>query len=82
MRLHRICTDLATGWFREFAIECFDELARPDVDFTERFAHAVDTGSVRPRGDGTISTGQRRALRDCLARVAERQRLAGLPGAA
>lgn len=80
--LHRICTDLATGWFREFAIESFEQLARPDVDFTERFAHAVDTGSVRPRGDGTISTGQRRALRDCLARVAERQRLASLPGAA
>ena len=79
--LHRICTDLATGWFRDFAIESFAQLARPDVDFTERFAHAVDTGSVRPRGDGTISIGQRRALRDCLARVAERQRLAGLPDA-
>ena len=79
--LHRICTDLATGWFRDFAIECFDHLARPDIDFAGRFAHAVDAGAVRPRGNGTISSGQRRALQDCLARVAERQRLAGLPGA-
>ena len=48
--LHRICTDLATGWFREFAIESFEQLARPDVDFTGRFAHAVDTGSRAPAG--------------------------------
>lgn len=77
--LHRICTDLATGWFREFAIESFGELARADTDYAGRFQQAVATGAVRPRSTGTMSAGQRRALQQSLARVAARQGVAGLP---
>ncbi|MEP7328758.1 MAG: hypothetical protein ABI777_06065 [Betaproteobacteria bacterium] len=77
--LHRICTDLSTGWFRDFAIECFDELAHADTDYAGRFANAVDAGLVRPRRNGDMSPGQRRAMEQSLARVAERQRIAGLP---
>ena len=77
--LHRICTDLATGWFREFAVETFDELASADTDFAGRFDHAVASGAVRPRSGGPMSAGQRRALQQSLARVAARQRVAGLP---
>ncbi len=77
--LHRICTDLAAGWFRDFAIESFDELATADTDFAARFDHAVASGAVRPRSNGTMSAGQRRALQQSLARVAARQAIAGLP---
>lgn len=77
--LHRICTDLATGWFREFAIETFAELASADTDFAGRFEHAVASGDVRPRSSGPMSAGQRRALQQNLARVAARQSVAGLP---
>ncbi len=77
--LHRICTDLATGWFRDFAIENFDELSRPDIDFAGRFMRAVEAGEVRPRETGAMSPGQRRALEQLLARVSERQHIAGLP---
>ncbi len=77
--LHRICTDLATGWFRDFAIEAFDELASADTDFAGRFDHAVATGVVRSRSSGAMSAGQRRALQQSLARVAARQAVAGLP---
>ena len=77
--LHRICTDLATGWFRDFAIESFDELAAADTDFAGRFAAAITAGVVRPRSGGPMSAGQRRALEQCLVRVAARQSAAGLP---
>ena len=76
--LHRICTDLATGWFRDFAMEAFDELASADTDFVGRFDQAVATGAVRPRSSGAMSAGQRRALQESLARVAARQDIAGL----
>ncbi len=79
--LHRICTDLATGWFRDFAIEHFDELSRPDIDFAGRFMQAVEAGEVRPRESGAMGPGQRRAMETHLARVSERQHVAGLPGA-
>lgn len=79
--LHRICTDLATGWFRDFAIEYFDELSRPDTDFAGRFAEAVATGAVLPRESGAISAAQRRSLEQHLAQLGERLRAAGLPGA-
>jgi len=77
--LHRICTDLATGWFRDFAIESFDELAAADTDFAGRFDDAVGAGVVRPRSSGVMSAGQRRALEQSLIRVAARQSAAGLP---
>ena len=59
--LHRICTDLATGWFRDFAIDCFDELSRADTDFAGRFAHAVATGAVRARESGALWNSSLRA---------------------
>jgi len=79
--LHRICTDLATGWFRDFAIDMFPEAARIDTDFVDRFRAAVAAGRVRTRNNGPISPAVRAALAANLDRVANRQRLAGLPGA-
>ena len=79
--LHRICTDLATGWFRDFAIDRFPEAERIETDFVDRFRAAVAAGRVRTRNNGPISAAVRAALADNLDRVARRQRLAGLPGA-
>ena len=78
--LHRVCTDLATGWFRDFAIDQFPEAERIDMDFVDRFHAAVAAGRVRTRNNGPVSAAVRQALADNLDRVASRQRLAGLPG--
>lgn len=35
--LRRICTNLATGWFRDFAIENWNHINTPDVDYVAKF---------------------------------------------
>lgn len=37
----RISTDLTKGWFRDFAIENYGELADPDVDYVSKFEQAI-----------------------------------------
>jgi hypothetical protein len=38
--LMRICTNLTSGWFREFAIDHWGEIQTPDVDYVELFEAA------------------------------------------
>jgi hypothetical protein len=45
--LRRICTNLTTGWFRDFAIEHYPEVCEPDIDFVGRFEVAAATGAIR-----------------------------------
>jgi len=78
--LHRVCTDLATGWFRDFAIDAFPDAEAIDTDYVDRFHAAISAGRARRRRKGPISAGIRQALADNLDRVASRQWLAGLPG--
>jgi hypothetical protein len=79
--LHRVCTDLATGWFRDFAIEAFADAECLDTDYVERFHDAARTGRARARHDGPLPADVRQAMIGFLDRVGRRQRLAGLPGA-
>lgn len=44
--LRRICTNLTTGWFRDFAIENYPEVCRYDTDFVGRFLEALSSGKV------------------------------------
>jgi len=44
--LRRICTNLTTGWFRDFAIENYPEVCRFDTDFVGRFMEALSRGKV------------------------------------
>jgi hypothetical protein len=44
--LRRICTNLTTGWFRDFAIENYPEVCRYDTDFVGRFHDALSRGKV------------------------------------
>jgi len=44
--LRRICTNLTTGWFRDFAIENYPEVCRYDTDFVGRFLDALARGKV------------------------------------
>lgn len=44
--LQRICTTLTKGWFREFATEHYDELAKPEVDYFDLFIRAVIAGTL------------------------------------
>ncbi len=80
--LHRVCTDLATGWFRDFAIEHFPELARTGSDYVGRFDAAVESGQVRRKVSPPESDEVRQALADNLRRVQSRRELAGLTGQA
>lgn len=46
--LKRICTTLTSGWFREFAIENYNEcVKRYDENFVLRFNEAVESGRIR-----------------------------------
>jgi hypothetical protein len=40
--LQRICTNLTSGWFREFAIDNWNELKTPDVDYVILFELAEE----------------------------------------
>jgi hypothetical protein len=44
--LRRICTNLTTGWFRDFALENYPEVCRYDTDFVGRFLEALSRGKV------------------------------------
>jgi hypothetical protein len=44
--LRRICTNLTTGWFRDYAIENYPEVCRYDTDFVARFLEALARGHV------------------------------------
>lgn len=44
--LRRICTNLTKGWFRDFAIENYGEVAHFDVDYVARFSEAVASGTL------------------------------------
>jgi hypothetical protein len=44
--LRRICTNLTTGWFRDFALENYPEVCRYDTDFVGRFLEALARGKV------------------------------------
>ncbi len=79
--LHRLSTDMASGWFRDFAIEAFPEAERVDTDYVGRFHDAARVGRARARHDGRLPAGVRQAMVAYLDRVGRRQRLAGLPGA-
>jgi hypothetical protein len=35
--LRRICTNLTSGWFRQFAIENWPAISKPDVDYVQKF---------------------------------------------
>ncbi len=79
--LRRICTDLARGWFRDFAIERFPEIVDYDVDFVRRFDAAVRSGAI-VRRRGPSSASERQAVLDYLARLARKDEDASLaPGA-
>jgi hypothetical protein len=40
--LQRICTNLTSGWFREFAIDNWDRVATPDVDYVKKFNDGIN----------------------------------------
>lgn len=67
--LRRICTNLTTGWFRDFAIENYPEICRYDVDFVARFRAALARGSLArlPVVEGPKPWRER--LRDHLAEI-------------
>jgi hypothetical protein len=44
--LRRMCTNLATGWFRDYAIENYPEVCRYDTDFVGRFLEALARNKV------------------------------------
>lgn len=45
--LRRICTTLARGWFRDFAIDHHPEISRYDKTFVEDYRRALRSGALR-----------------------------------
>ena len=72
--LHRVSTDLATGWFRDFAIDHFPQLATPDRDYVGRFEAACAAGDVRMKATLPIAPD----VRDALSTTCAGSRRAGI----
>jgi hypothetical protein len=48
--LMRICTNLTSGWFREFALENYPTIYRTyNADYVSQFLQAVDAGTIQPK---------------------------------
>jgi len=45
--LRRVCTNLARGWFRDFAIDHYPEVSRYDKPFLREYQQAVAQGRLR-----------------------------------
>jgi len=80
--LRRICTTLARGWFRDFAIDHYPEIVAYDKDFVADYDRALRTGALR-RKSLAISTHERRVwLQGYWANLVAKDRDAALPTAA
>jgi hypothetical protein len=77
--LHRICTDLTRGWFRDFAIEHYPEIAADNSDFVGRFDDAVRRGVIQRQAPARLTRTTRAALRAQLSRIAARDVHSALP---
>lgn len=78
--LHRICTDLTQGWFRDFAVEHYPDVLKDDTDFVGRFDAAVRRGLIRRQAPSPLPADARAALEAQLTRVAQRDRKPGCLG--
>lgn len=54
--LQRICTNLTSGWFRNFAIDNYPEIVDYDVPFYKMFIEAVGNGEIVKSIGGKIET--------------------------
>lgn len=72
--LRRICTDLTTGWFRDFAVEHYPEVIEFDTDYVGRFRAALERSDLVRRAERPAKAD----LEALVEEVARRDRAAGL----
>ena len=80
--LRRVCTNLARGWFRDFAIDHYPEVSRYDKPFWREYQQALAAGKLR-RKELPVSPEERRGwLAQYLDNQREKDLAAGLGSAA
>jgi hypothetical protein len=77
--LRRICTNLTTGWFRDFAIENYPEICKYDTNFVGRFLDALARDEVRRLPVLSGARPWRERLADHLAEISGLDTHAALP---
>lgn len=79
--LRRVCTNLARGWFRDFAIDHYPEISRYEKPFLRDYQQALAQGRLR-RKDPPVAPQDRRAwLAGYLDALRDKDRAAALTGA-
>ncbi len=76
--LRRICTTLARGWFRDFAIDNYPEISRYDKAFVGEYRRALAQGRLDRKPPPVAADERRALLRDYLRTQVARDREAGL----
>ena len=56
--LERVCTNLTSGWFREFAIDQFPWVREPDVDYVALWESRRDWAIAQVSAGGSEAAGQ------------------------
>jgi len=76
--LRRICTTLARGWFRDFAIDHYPEVSRYDKPFLDVYHLAVEQGRLGRKVLGITPEGRRNWLMDYLDTQSRKDRDAAM----
>jgi hypothetical protein len=76
--LRRICTSLARGWFRDFAIDQYPEVCRYDWPFAQHYRNALAHGALRRRDTGIDPAERHALLEQYWASLMAKDRRAGL----
>ncbi|MGD9945449.1 MAG: hypothetical protein AB7S98_19660, partial [Burkholderiaceae bacterium] len=76
--LRRLCTDLARGWFRDFAIDCYAEILDYDTPFWQRYCAARERGELSVNEGAAALADRPQRLRAYWNDERERDRFAGL----
>lgn len=76
--LRRICTTLARGWFRDFAIDHYAEISAYDRPFLDLYRRAVEAGKLRRKPLEITPEARREWLAEYLALQARKDREAAI----
>jgi hypothetical protein len=76
--LRRICTSLARGWFRDYAIDNYPEISRYDKPFLQEYHRALAHGTLRRKEPPVAAPARRAWLAEYLENLREKDRVAAM----